>query len=286
MQHHPDPTVPAYRRLVTGLNRDGPGVHIRRPEGSGDHLLMYTLEGRGFFRGKGHESALPGGSVVLLPEGMPHDYGNALPDTPWTLLWTHFHPWPHWDELLRWTVEPSGAGVIHLDDTALLERMESDLRLMHRTALTGHPHRELLAMNALERALLTCAEAHPARPAGRLDERIQAAMDRMHARMAEPLTVEGLAGAVGLSPSRFAHLFKEQTGIPPLRYLEARRVERACDLLARTVRPVGEIAAEVGFPDPFYFSRTFRKVTGHSPRAFRELNPSAGSGQAGDSGGA
>ena len=48
------------------------------------------------------------------------------------------------------------------------------------------------------------------------------------------------------------------------------RIQQACRLLNETPRPLKTIAAELGFDDPYYFSRLFRKVTGSSPTGFRQ----------------
>jgi AraC family transcriptional regulator, arabinose operon regulatory protein len=59
-------------------------------------------------------------------------------------------------------------------------------------------------------------------------------------------------------------------GTSPMQYLRTVRVEAAKRLLVTIETPVGEVAAQVGFEDPLYFSRVFRKVTGKSPTAYRE----------------
>jgi AraC family transcriptional regulator, arabinose operon regulatory protein len=88
--------------------------------------------------------------------------------------------------------------------------------------------------------------------------------------MAEPFSEERLARAAGLSASRLRHLFRAQTGNSPRRFLEEQRLRRARDLLALSRQTIGEIAAELGFANPFYFTLRFKRQTGESPRAFRQ----------------
>jgi AraC-like DNA-binding protein len=83
------------------------------------------------------------------------------------------------------------------------------------------------------------------------------------------LDVPGLARAVNLSVSRFAHLFREQLGVSPQQFVERRRLDAACRLLELTRRSIASIAAEVGYPDPLYFSTRFRRHTGTSPSDYR-----------------
>jgi len=261
--------VPPYRRLITGTDKFAPGYRVQRPDGSGDGLFMLTLSGSGFFQGSGIKNYMKMGSVAWIPQGTPHDYGIEESGHSWTLIWAHVHPWPHWDELLRWPQTKTGACVLMLDDSALLQEVTGDIRLMHNEAASAHPLREVRAMHALEQALLRCDRVNPRQAANRTDPRIQKSVECIHARLAEPLTIEDLGHAAGLSPSRFAHLFTEQMGVSPLQYVEKIRIDRARDLLALTSRPIAELAEEVGFPSPYYFSRRFSKTTGLCPRDYR-----------------
>ena len=65
-------------------------------------------------------------------------------------------------------------------------------------------------------------------------------------------------------------MFHEQTGTSPSRYLNDLRMRQAKKLLMDTSLTVREIAARVGYPDPFHFSRNFRNTVGCSPARFRD----------------
>ena len=95
------------------------------------------------------------------------------------------------------------------------------------------------------------------------------ALDYVSARLSQKLTVAGLAAAAGISPSRLAHLFREELGMSVMHYIEMRRIERAQQLLAVTALTIKQIAEQVGFDTPFYFSLRFKKATGLSPTSYR-----------------
>ena len=103
-----------------------------------------------------------------------------------------------------------------------------------------------------------------------LDPRVRKAMDFLGQHAAEPFSEERLARAAGLSPSRLRHLFRAQVGDSPRHFQEDLRLRRARDLLAMSRQTIGEIARELGFENPFYFTLRFKKQTGESPRAFRQ----------------
>ena len=137
------------------------------------------------------------------------------------------------------------------------------------------PQREALAMNALEEILLRCALANPKHATARIDPRIRRALDYIGTHFASPLTITEIAQECGLSLSRFAHLFRTETGQPPQRYLEHQRLLRARQLLEFTQEPIRHIAEQVGFENPFYFTLRFKRHNGMSPRQWRAhaLNP-------------
>jgi AraC family carnitine catabolism transcriptional activator len=91
----------------------------------------------------------------------------------------------------------------------------------------------------------------------------------MEARLHEKISFGDLAAGVGLSRSQLARLFKAATGQTLGTFLQTLRMNRARQLLARTLMTVSEVRVQVGIADPSHFSRQFRNAHGLSPRAFR-----------------
>lgn len=85
----------------------------------------------------------------------------------------------------------------------------------------------------------------------------------------EPLTLASLADLVGLSPFHFCRAFKTSLGVPPHRYQQLARVERARALLQDTDISVTEIAFQLGYGSSQAFARAFRREVGTSPREYR-----------------
>jgi transcriptional regulator GlxA family with amidase domain len=80
-----------------------------------------------------------------------------------------------------------------------------------------------------------------------------------------------MAARAGLSPSRFAARFKATYGMPPHRYLLEMRVAHAGELLRSTPLSQEEIAAYCGFADIHHFSKRFKRCTGMTPGAYRNV---------------
>jgi AraC-like DNA-binding protein len=101
------------------------------------------------------------------------------------------------------------------------------------------------------------------------NRRMLRARDAMDRDFALPLDVPNLAAVACVSEAHFIRTFKATFGETPHRYLQRRRLERAMALLRETERPVTEICLDVGFNSLGSFSRTFTRVIGMSPSAYR-----------------
>jgi transcriptional regulator GlxA family with amidase domain len=85
----------------------------------------------------------------------------------------------------------------------------------------------------------------------------------------QPLQVATLAAMANVSPSHFFALFKKRTGCPPMDYFTRLRMRHASRLLESTPASVKEVAAALGYDDPFYFSRVFKSVHQVPPSRYR-----------------
>jgi AraC-like DNA-binding protein len=104
---------------------------------------------------------------------------------------------------------------------------------------------------------------------------LQRAKDLVDSRYAEPITVDDLAAAAGLSRAHFSRMFTRTFGEPPRAYLQTRRLERAASLLRYTDRSVADICVMVGLQSVGSFTTSFARVYGLPPAAYRESMPPA-----------
>jgi AraC family transcriptional regulator, arabinose operon regulatory protein len=255
--------------LVSGHFDERPGYSAYRAHGRADWLIKYTLRGQGLYRQPDLSVLVGPGELTLLAPGAYQDY--SVPEGgEWEFLWAHFVPRPAWMPLLK--LPEVGRGLHHLAVASpnARERIEAAFRRLHRDAVSGlRPLAEELALNALEEVLLVAAGE--VADDGRLpfDPRVQAALELLSHDLTHDHSVESLAAMVYLSPSRLAHLFREQTGQTVAEALRQLRLRQAARLLRHSGRSIQEIAAEVGFHCPFHFSRRFRQSFGVSPREYR-----------------
>ena len=244
--------------------------HTFREHGTSDWLLIYTSGGSGLYRFSGGQFASRTGDITLYRPGAFQDYQPVPGPRGWDVVWAHFLPRADWIPWLAWPELADGFMRLNLQETTFRQRIVARLREMVPAHASSRAHGTLLALNALEEVLLRCDSINPRRAETPLDPRVAKAMDFLTTRVSEPFSEERVARAAGLSSSRLRHLFREQIGDSPRHFQEQQRLRKARDLLSLSRQTIGEIALELGFANPFYFTLRFKKHMGENPRAYRQ----------------
>jgi AraC family transcriptional regulator of arabinose operon len=239
------------------------------------HLIL-TTAGRGSFLQPGVRLPLEPGDLILFAPDCYQDYG-AEPGQSWDDIFIHFSPRPNWHPWMRWPRVGNGLFHVHLREGEVRDRVrDAMLRCHHYAHASFSTIAHELALNAVEEALLLgIHEAiYPVGPAGD-DERgrrspaIARAVEAIASDLRRRLSIRSLARIAGLSPSHFAHRFKEEIGEPVLAYVNRLRIREAARLLEAEGMNVTEVAESLGYSSPFYFSRQFRRFYFLSPSDFR-----------------
>ncbi|HEX4205812.1 MAG TPA: helix-turn-helix domain-containing protein [Ktedonobacteraceae bacterium] len=278
--------------LLTGHFIEHHGYAVYRQRGSGNWLMTYTLAGQGLYRQPGIQIEARPGDIVMLQPGALHDY-SVPGDSAWEFLWVHFQPrldWLHW-----WQFPEVGLGLYkaHLHAKPTQERVHSAFLQLHGDASAiptlqsrQQPHAEdtatqpasseplrmiqqELALNALEEVLLLIVRENRRATQPALDPRVQRVLEILAQQMQDQHSLETLAAEVALSPSRLAHLFKQEVGNSPMTMLLHLRLNKAARLLEVTSSSISMVAEAVGFRSAFYFSRQFHQHFGTSPKDYR-----------------
>ncbi|ABX86138.1 arabinose operon transcriptional regulator AraC [Yersinia pestis] len=272
----PNPLLPGYTfnaYLVAGLTpilADGPlDFFIDRPGGMKGYILNLTIKGQGkIFDGENTIYSNPGDLLLFSPKS-PHHYGRSPNSDCWYHRWVYFRPRAYWADWLEWHSKTHEVGRLSLPNNNLMLEFDRLFANIEQTQKSGRRFGEELGMNLLEWLLLRAMEEDPLSPQRIMDPRIIEACQFITGNLAGELRIDEVARHVCLSPSRLAHLFREQVGINILRWREDQRVIRAKLLLQTTQEPIATIGRVVGYDDQLYFSRVFRKRVGVSPSDFR-----------------
>ena len=99
------------------------------------------------------------------------------------------------------------------------------------------------------------------------------AVQFFHENFSADIDISNYAASLHMSTCWFIRSFKQYVGVPPCKYLTSIRINKAKELLESTDCPVSEIGSIIGYENPLYFSRIFKKQTGLSPAAYRKVLP-------------
>jgi AraC family transcriptional regulator of arabinose operon len=267
MKRRLDHWVPKINRLLGGrLTRSAIGSD--RPHGLDHWQLIFVTGGLLQFGQSPPRHEFAAGDLILTPPHLPLYY---QPRELWSCHYAVFTPWPHWAEWLDWPEALPGTRWLRLPDAKARQVVRALFDEVVAHNRSGY-REELLGLNALERLLIATAMWNPARQQAGPDARIAAAQQFLLDNLGRMVAVPEVAQATGLSSSRLAHLFRTQTGLTPMQFLDRQRMHRACQLLASTPLPIKEIAAQVGYPDIYHFSQRFKKLLGQNPRNYRQTH--------------
>ncbi|MCB0172970.1 MAG: AraC family transcriptional regulator [Anaerolineae bacterium] len=249
--------------------------HYReRDEGAAEHILIMCEAGSGWCNIDGQYHRVEASQALLIPKGHAHSYG-AQEKTPWTIHWVHFtgstgdyliHLLPSTTQILP--VDPAAAdGAAHLFQACYhtLEDGFSEQRLLYCAQVLHH----LLGVVFFHNQYFSTGPPVTRPPS------IETALQYLQENISRSLTLADIAHTAGLSVAHFSTLFKQQMSYSPLDYFIHIKIQRACFLLDTTTLSVREIGSQVGYEDPYYFSRIFRKVMGVPPRAYRQSRRTA-----------
>jgi len=222
------------------------------------------------------EQGQPDGQRFRIEKG---DFSIVRANTPqrwqvlgkktWHSIGCIFNPRPHWLTWLNWKEIAPGFMKLSLCDLKVRREIRNGFFRAYCLGKSGLPDASDFVYNAIEHVILTANRHYQLGGHSEYDPRIGRAIQYLVKNLSTPLHVGDVAAYSHLSRSRFAHVFKQQTGLGPIAFQNQQRIVRAKQMLRMSFLPVKEIALELGFKYSKYFSTYFRKTTGFSPRQYR-----------------
>lgn len=271
--------APVIRDLqVTHIGHFGPARNhfVRRAHGTPEFVLIYCLAGSGHCRVAGRQWPVATGDLALLPPVTAHSY-YADPADPWTIFWFHFTGERAGDYRAVLALD-EGCPILHAPRPKALRQAFEET---YRHALHGFTDSSLLGLSTgLARliGLLRIYSRSRNLRTHRAEDRILASIGRLQAEPTRDWSLEELATEAGMSTPHFCELFRRQAGCAPKQFVIRQRLQMASALMHEAGLTVAQIAARVGYEDPYYFSRLFRHHIGQSPRAYRREIAGVGEG--------
>lgn len=241
----------------------GPQVH--------DYFLVHhILSGKGTFQSLGRSYELTEGDSFFIFPGELFRY-TADGEEPWSYRWIGFRG-DLAEQLLSMLDisrhRPVARPLRHKRAAALFHQME-------RLLAEGRPGCDLRSGGIMRLLLAEYERNGDASSEGAgasrspIEQQVERTMRWLSLQYSQAVSIEEMSRSLGYNRTHLSKMFKQHTGMTPMHFLLKVRMERA-KLLLRESLTVEQVAASVGFADPLYFSKQFKKWFGRSPTEYRQ----------------
>ena len=243
--------------------------YCQRPQGCIDNILFYCVQGKGYYTLDGHTFTLNPNQYVIVPTtDKPLVYWSDTED-PWSIYWVHFTS----DALQAFN---RAYHIVPEQGPQYIPHNEKGIRIweeMYENLSRGYSPENLMNTNlCLYHLIATFVFSQQQNQNSSSPEKaiIRETIDYMKNNLDKPIRIEDFADLNKYSVSHFSKLFRLTTGMSPIEYFIHLKMQKACQLLYTEDSRVKQIAALLGYDDPYYFSRLFKKYMNTSPETYRK----------------
>ncbi|MCF8339385.1 MAG: AraC family transcriptional regulator [Chitinophagaceae bacterium] len=238
-----------------------------RKKGLSENFLFYCVDGSGWFTIGNQKYEVGPNEFFILPQNIEHAYGCGS-ENPWTIYWIHFggESLPELNNIQE--VQKHFKPVYVKNNGEIIPIFSK----IYKTLELGYSIDNLLFANMCLSHFLTLFiynSRHYATVSSDKLDCVDSAILFMKKQINENISLIDLSKQYNYSVSRFSNLFKQKTGYAPIDYFLQMKMQKACQQLDFSDRSIKDIAFSMGFDDPYYFSKRFRKILGLSPRKYR-----------------
>ena len=243
------------------------GHYTVRKKGFAENFLFYCVDGHGWYKLGDKEFKVGPNEFFILPKDIEHAYGSDEKD-PWTIYWVNFG-----GDILSFF---NDINVVKQNFKPNYIKSNSEIfsmfTRMFKTLELGYSTDNLIFANMCLYQYISLFVYNGRYNADVKTEQMDVvdnAIVYMQKNIMGNISLEELSKSNNYSVSRFSNLFKQKTGYAPIDYFIQMKMQKASQELDFSTRSVKDIAYSLGFEDPYYFSRRFRKIIGVSPTKYR-----------------
>ena len=248
----------------------GPAYTLLRPNGRSDYYMFYVAAGWLEIEADGEMIRITEGQCVLC---MPNVKQKINYPSDWQLRCHYVHFTGEFATEMLKEINLQKITIFSIEDTTMFELLFRRLAESFRMEYLQGDGSSVCSLRVNGQLIQLLAIVKQAGEEKEEQDAILPAIFYITEHFREDIDLKLCAAQIHLSVSRFSHLFTEKTGISPHRFIVSLRIDKAKELLMYSSMSVAEISRHVGFEDASYFSRIFRKYTGHTPMEYRRKCP-------------
>lgn len=238
-----------------------------RKNGRTDYYILFVISGSITVTFDGMDFPAKKGDLVIYYPNTPQKVVKRKADNP-ANYWVHFNGYAIPEILSQCGLSKNGVYTVGKVDVIsdIFKQMILAQRLAKNKIQINSLFMRLLSEIASSEETMMPRAASQISPANRIVQGII----QMEWEYKKPRRISEYAKLCGMSSGRFSVVFKEATGKTPQRFIEEVRITKAREMLINTSLSISSVAENVGFRDPLYFSRVFKRSVGISPTEYRK----------------
>ncbi|MBU3112068.1 AraC family transcriptional regulator [Clostridium lacusfryxellense] len=233
-----------------------------------DYVIIYCVGGGGWLKINEKQWIIKKGDFFVCPPNIPHSYGADNKD-PWSKYWIHFRGRSASSYMNLIGISTSNP-VIHTGSNAKILSWLVDI---FRILSMGYTQSNLIfATSYLSNILSYISSLAMNSELNKYDNiNIEKIITYMLDNISGNLNLNQLSDYASISRYHFVRVFKEKTGYSPMDYYIRLKIQKACELLESSASKINCVSSVLGFANPYYFSSTFKRIVGQSPKYYREM---------------
>lgn len=245
------------------------GHYINRKKGCKEYIFIYCIEGSGNVKFEGTKFQLNPNTYCIIPIKTPHSY-YANESEPWSIYWMHFRG-DLCDSLYqRHGESKSIVKKVHFESERISQFNQIFDMLNSEYSSYHLEFANILGLKFLSSFIYTEVDQNlNTKNHNNIVDSIKLFLNK---NLDKSFRADEIAERFNYSSSYLFNLFKKRTGYSLIHFFNLKKIQKGCEYLKYTDLSIKEISFKLGFHDPLYFSRMFKKYMSVPPRKYRKEN--------------
>ncbi|PKA97408.1 AraC-like DNA-binding protein [Flavobacteriaceae bacterium MAR_2009_75] len=245
------------------------GHYIHRKKGCKEYIFIYCIEGSGSVQFDGTKFQLNPNTYCIIPIKTVHSY-YASKAEPWSIYWMHFRGELCDSLYQRHCESKSEVKNVHFESERISQFNQIFDMLNSEYGSNHLEFANILGLKFLSSFIYT--EVDQTLNTRNHNNIVDSIKIFLNENLDKSFKADEIAEKFNYSSSYLFNLFKKRTGYSLIHFFNLKKIQKGCEYLKYTDLSIKEISFKLGFHDPLYFSRMFKKYMGVPPRKYRKEN--------------